>query len=229
MKQLTHDELLKELVALRDGSSFTLRRAAHYFVKGVAGTLPRGRSVLLDYLRLIHFQPHTFQGAKHCEVCGLASTKNINSESVLTSAYAGHASNEVIEHILPRWQDVLTLPQPELTGQEAEVLHDLLLFIASEAGDDTPGQLEKRISKARILPKTDKYKRYGILQTLAECGILPNDLITPLYDGSRTQIQVWSANKHVKGSPRSDIVLPLAGWRGHMGVDMDRYREIFQP
>ncbi|MBY4891391.1 hypothetical protein KUL25_01285 [Rhodobacteraceae bacterium N5(2021)] len=75
---------------------------------------------------------------------------------------------------------------------------------------------------------TDKYKRHGILQTLAECGILPNDLVMPLYKGARTQVEFWEAHKRLKGSARSDIVLPLAGRRGRMGVDLDRYHDVFK-
>lgn len=227
MQSLPHDQLLNQLISLRRQSPHTLHSAAHYFVKGVAGTLPRGRSVLMDYLRLRQFQPHTFQGTSHCEVCGLPLTTVIRSDDALRSAYAGHASNEVIESVLPRWQDTITLPASAPTGQEDQVLRDLLLIIAESTDNETPGQLEKRIAKARILPKTDKYKRHGILQTLAECGILPNELIMPLYEGPRTQKKFWDAHQHLKGSSRSDIVLPLAGWRGHMGVSMDRYREIF--
>jgi len=224
---LTHDQLLEQLISLREGTACKLQSAADYFVKGVAGTLPRGRSVLLDFLRLQTFEPHVFRGTHHCEICGLPATASIRSESALSAAHAGHASNEVIENVLPRWRDTLQLPEVKPAQEECKVLYDLLLLIADSENDETPGQLEKRISKARILPKTDKYKRLGILQTLAECGVLPNDLITPLFEGFRSQKRFWDAHKQLKGSSRSDIVLPLAGWRGYMGVDMARYREIF--
>lgn len=227
MRTLGHDALLAELIALRDSTPFALAKAADTFLKGVAGTFPRGRSVLLDALRLRHFQPHGFQGTRHCEVCGLPFEAEIRTESALASAHAGHASNEVIENVLPRWQEVLSLPLEPATQAERAVLDHAIKFIADAPEDETPGQLEKRLASARMFPKTDKYKRHGILQTLAECGVLPNDLVTPLYDGARTQAQFWDAHKRLQGSTRSDIVLPLAGWRGHMGVDFDRYVEVF--
>lgn len=228
MQDLPHDQLLHQMIALRDGTPFALQTAADHFVQGVGGTWPRGRSILLDYLTLSRFETHTFAGLQHCEICGLPATATLRTEQTLQGAHAGHASNEVIEHVLPRWQETITFPAPAPTPKDASVLRDLLHLIAEAAEDETPGQLEKRIAKARILPKTDKYKRHGILQTLAECGILPNDLVPPIYEGPRTERQYWDAHRRLKGGSRSDIVLPLAGWRGRMGVDMDRYREIFE-
>jgi hypothetical protein len=77
------------------------------------------------------------------------------------------------------------------------------------------------------LDQTDKYKRYGILQALAECGILPNKLIKPKYEEFTSVKDLWAASKSLSTSSRSDIVLPLGGWKGAYGVDMKRYQEIF--
>ena len=227
MQRMTHDAYVDALIALRDGTAFPFDRAVRFFVVGVSGRVPRGRSVLMDWLRLQHFKPHAFEGARHCEICGVPAEVEIRAEAALASAHAGHASNEVVEDLLPRWEEVLTLPDPVPSEQDWDILRALLARISEAEADETPGALEKRIAKARVLPKTDKYKRHGILQTLAECGVLPNLHCMALYDGQRLQREWWAAHHQMKGAPRSDIVLPLAGWRGQMGVDMGRAREVF--
>ena len=108
MIELTHDEFLQRVIALRNGALFSLERAVGHFLEGLSGHSVRGRSVLMDFLRLQHFAPHEFVGAQHCEVCGVPAVAEIRADAALESAYAGHSSNEVVENLLPRWEDVLT-------------------------------------------------------------------------------------------------------------------------
>ncbi len=180
----------------------------------------------MDHLRIGHLAPHVYEGAQHCEICGLPPEVAPRSWA-LTTAHDGHSSNEVMEHVLVRWEEALSLPEPEVDDVDRDVLRALLACIAEAMADEMPGALEKRIAKARILKKTDKYKRHGILQTLAECGVLPNEHCVALYDGPRLQRDWWAAHHRLKGAPRSDIVLPLAGWQGRMGVDTARARDLF--
>lgn len=37
----------------------------------------------------------------------------------------------------------------------------------------------------------------------------------------------WEIERKVPGSPRSDVVLPLAGWRGENGICEERFHELF--
>jgi hypothetical protein len=124
-------------------------------------------------------------------------------------------------------EEALKFDQPETTESDHQKLVELLSFIAEAEKDETPGQLEKRIAKHKVLPNTDKYQRYGILQTLAACGILPNDYFEPAYDKFSTQKELWEISKKMKGSSRSDVILPLAGWRGVNKVNLKKYKEIF--
>ncbi|MFF4291927.1 hypothetical protein ACFY0R_42675, partial [Streptomyces sp. NPDC001633] len=88
----------------------------------------------------------------------------------------------------------------------------------------TPGQLEKSIARARLLPRTDKYQRYGILIALAELGVLPNTLLPPSIDRFVSRTECQAAYRRVRGAPRSDITLPLAAWRG--GLDTARVARL---
>ncbi|MBY4891390.1 hypothetical protein KUL25_01280 [Rhodobacteraceae bacterium N5(2021)] len=152
MRRVSHGALLTELIALRDGTPYPLKTATDAFVKGVAGTFPRGRSVLLDYLRLHRFQPHDFEGDMHCDICGLPREAEIRADAVLASAQAGHSSNEMPETVSPRWEEVLTLIPGPATAAEHAVLGTLLRLIEEAPEDETPGALEKRIAKAAFCP-----------------------------------------------------------------------------
>lgn len=99
-------------------------------------------------------------------------------------------------------------------------------MIASQPAGTTPGQLEKVLGTRKLLPRTDKYQRYGILQALAELGIMPNPYLPPSLDRAILVAERHEAGRQVPGGSRSDIVLPLAGWRGEIGIDQDRVKTL---
>ncbi|MCP4131911.1 MAG: hypothetical protein GY754_13115 [bacterium] len=102
----------------------------------------------------------------------------------------------------------MSYEKPVTTKSEESKILELLNFISESEPNETPGKLEKRIAKHKILPKTDKYKRYGILLTLSECGILPNEFIPPKYDKFSTKKEIRKASENLTTSHRSDIILP---------------------
>jgi hypothetical protein len=80
--------------------------------------------------------------------------------------------------------------------------------------------LDQAAAEGLLRTTKSKYERYGILQALAETGILPNELITPRWDRFISPAEFWQAGENLKGSPRPDVVLPLAAWRGKLGLDL---------
>jgi hypothetical protein len=70
---------------------------------------------------------------------------------------------------------------------------------------------------------TDKYRRYG----LGEAGVLPNPCV-PARWSEPVSAEEWSAaHRRLRGSARSDIVLPFGGWRGALGVAWPTAATIF--
>jgi hypothetical protein len=114
------------------------------------------------------------------------------------------------------------LPVP--TSADRAVLVDLLALIAAQPNGTTPGQLERAVGRAKLLPRTDKYQRYGILIGLAEFGILPSPVLAPSYDRFVPIAEQHAAYRKLRGAPRSDITVPLAGWRG--GLDQTRANRL---
>lgn len=223
-----HDISLDRLLRFKSDPKLTLDFVKAMFLKGITGEFPRGRQTLMSYIYIKNLSKHNFEGKDTCEICGLPKKKTIDKTNELYTYYLGHSWNEIPIHNLIELEEILKYEKPNLTTEDKNKLFELLNLIADAKPNETPGKLEKRIAKSKLLPKTDKYKRYGILLTLAECGILPNDFIGPAYDKFSTRREVWKASKNLTTSHRSDIVLPLAGWKGENGVDFNRYKEIFE-
>ena len=223
----THDEAIERFLKLKINPKLTKEFVVALFYKGITGEFVRGRQPLLSFVFLKHLQRHSLKGNPNCEICGLPVKKTKDKTYELYTYYLGHSWNETPLHWIIELEEVLKYEHPQVTQQDKKCLYDLLKFIEKADENETPGQLEKRIASAKLLKNTDKYKRYGILQTLAELGILVNDSIKPAYDSFSTCEERWEAERKLKGSPRSDIVLPLSAWRGKNGVNWKRYEEIF--
>ena len=224
----THDEAIERFLKLKTNPKLTKEFVVALFYKGITGEFARGRQPLLSFVFLKHLQKHSIKGNPNCEICGLPVKKTEDKTDQLYTRYLGHSWNETPLHWVIELEEILKYEQPKVTQQDKRHLRDLLEFIEKANENETAGQLEKRIASAKLLKNTDKYKRYGILQTLAELGILPNNSIKPAYDGFSTRKERWEAERKLKGSPRSDIVLPLSAWRGKNGVNWKRYEEIFE-
>ncbi|MFD2562878.1 hypothetical protein [Aquimarina rubra] len=213
IEKWTHDDFINSFLKLKENKKLTLEFSKALFLKGITGDFPRYRQTLISFLYLQKVEEHTYIASKKysgCAICGLPESTTEDSTHNLFTYYLGHSWNESPKHFAAELEDILQYPKPEIYEKDKELLVKLLLSIDDSDKNETPGQLEKRIAKEKLLPKTDKYKRYGILQTLAILGILPS-------------------NAEFDNQPaRSDIVLPLAGWRGELGVDFQKAIEIFE-
>ncbi len=209
----THDSLMMEFLKLKKNEKLTKEFTTSLFLKGLTGEFPRFRQTLISYLYLQEITEHKYNPSEKysgCSICKLPQETTMDRTHELYTRYLGHSWNEYPESFVAELEDILQYPIPEITKSDTDYLVKLLLSINNADENETPGQLEKRIGKEKLLPKTDKYKRYGILQALAILGILPSD-------------------KKLDNQPsRSDIVLPFAGWKGKLGVDFDKAYEIFK-
>ena len=223
-----HSNSLKRLLELKEDPRLTLDFAKAMFLKGITGEFPRGRQTLMSYIYIKNLYKHKFEGKETCEISGLPKKKTIDKTHQLYTFYLGHSWNEIPIHNLIELEEILKYEKPKITKEDKDKLIELLCLISKSTPNETPSNLEKRIAKSKVLPKTDKYKRYGILQTLSECGILPNEFIIPTYEKFSTRKEIWKANENLTTSHRSDIVLPFGGWKGQNGVNYERYEEIFE-
>ena len=223
-----HHSSLQRLLKLKENPKLTLDFAKAMFLKGLTGEFPRGRQTLMSFIYVKNLYQHKFIGKETCEISGLPKKEIIDKTHQLYTYYLGHSWNEKPIHYLIELEEILKYEKPKITKEDKGKIIELLDLISKSAQNETPGNLEKRIAKSKLLPKTDKYKRYGILLTLSECGILPNEFLTPTYDKFPIRKEIWKASENLTTSHRSDIVLPFGGWKGENRINYERYKEIFE-
>ncbi|MEM6294396.1 MAG: hypothetical protein AAGA54_24195 [Myxococcota bacterium] len=228
----SHDELVARMRIAAEHVSW--REALDGLILGCSGSWPRGRQSSISLAYAAHLEPHAFDPGDAepapnaiCQVCGLPMQATWDRTEDVFRLYWGYAWNEMPESYLPELEERSEVEMPEVAPADAAAFLALLHAIDDAPAGETPGQLETRIGKAKLLPGTEKYRRYGILSALAELGILPNVLIECSADGFVPRQTRLDAAHNLLTPPRSDIVLPLAAWRGELGVDWDRVDALY--
>ena len=230
IQHFSHDEVVQRLIDIASDVRISPERIAKSFIAGVGGSYPRGLQPIISFYYARHLTRHDFisaDGYSTCVDCGIEKATWENVSYVVFRKYWGYAWNEIPLMYLIDLEEFAIQPQVEPTPQDIETFNKLLKAISISAEDESPGRLEKRLAKEKIIPKVDKYRRYGILEALAEVGVLPNMIQTPSIDKFITPKERWENSKKLKSNLRSDIVLPFGAWRGSLGIDYLRARDVF--
>ncbi|GAA1798996.1 hypothetical protein GCM10009682_20770 [Luedemannella flava] len=188
------------------------------FVAGL-GSAPRGRQTIISY-GWARFLGAPARQAGGVPDCGLYPTADVDVTEVLLRLSLGWAWNEIPVRYLPDLEAAASEGLPEPDAADRARLRALLDLVRSAPAGTTPGGLEKLLAQAKLVPGTDKYQRYGILIGLSEFGVLPSPALSPMWDRFIPTVERHAASRGLRGAPRSDIPVPLAGWRG--GLDERR-------
>ena len=228
VEKFSHDIAVERLADAASDKRLSLERVAKAFIAGVGGSYQRGLQPLISYCFAKHLLPHKFAGThKVCSLCGVEKTEWKNVRYEIFRLYWGYAWNELPLTYLIDLEEFIEQTEVNPTQQDIEIFNTLLDAISNAPSDETPSQLEKRIAKEKIIPKVDKYRRYGILEALSEVGAIPNSIQAPSIERFISQEECWVNSEKLKSSLRSDIILPYGAWRGNLGVDHKRAKEIF--
>ena len=119
------------------------------------------------------------------------------------------------------------LPPCIPTDKDIQIFRSVIEHIRNAPADETPGKLEQRIRKAKIIPDYEKFRFRGQLTVLAELGIMPNSYVKPLYDGFTPFAERCEINGKAAKNFRPDIILPLLGWNGSNPINEERLNELF--
>lgn len=223
----THDMVVAHLHMVRERLAAETITGA--FIAGVGGSSPRGLQPLISYAFARHLPAHAATGTRHlCETCAILKAAKVDRTARLVRCHLGFLWNELPTEWVVDLEELAMIGPPQPTDADHATFRALLEAIAEAPVECTPGQLEKELARRKVLPHTrDKYQRYGILEALAEVGVLPNPLIPPSWDRFVPLDERLSASSHLKGNARSDIVLPFGAWRGALGVDWTRAEALF--
>lgn len=227
-----HDEILLRMGIAQ--AHVTWREALDGFLLGCSGTWPRGRQTPISLAYGAHLKPHAFAGRDEkpvsntmCATCGLPLVSTLDRTQDIFRLYWGYAWNESPESYLVDLEERAEAEMPDVEDDDRQTFRALLEAIDEAPAEETPGKLQARLGSAKLLPGTDKYRRYGVLLALGELGIMPSAVLGPSADGFIPWEVRLHASSKAGGSPRSDVVVPLSGWRGELGIDWARVDTLY--
>ncbi|MGI2125226.1 hypothetical protein [Shewanella oncorhynchi] len=213
----SHDECINAYKMLLEHPHLSIENLISAYICGFS-SFPRGRQPILSYLFAQAVPEHKIVSEGDvCPVCSIRRNVWIEKGHKIFSCYAGSVWNERWCGNLVELEEFTAISPCTPTPEDISILISLIDMIRQAPQDETPGKLEQRIKKAKIIPNYEKYSFRGQLMVLAELGIMPNPYVKPLYDGFTHFTDICSVK--YPGSTRSDIMLPLAGWRGENSIN----------
>lgn len=228
--EYTHDECIKAYKEILEHPNVTIENLIAAYVCGFS-SFPRGRQPILSYLFAravpVHELTDPYGDHDECSICTIRRLTNIKLGEQIFREYWGYSWNEYWYHYAAGLQEFADLEPCTPTEEDIRIFNDVIDMIRKAPEKETPGKLEMRIKQSKIVPGYEKYRFRGQLITLAELGVMPNPYIKPLYDGFTPFTEAWNINKRVPGSLRSEIYLPLSGWRGDNPIDEERLEMFF--
>lgn len=231
----THDSIQERLISLQSQPLLSWESVGAVFIAGVGGSFPRGISPLESYHGMIHAAAHPYiQAGKFvcCGVCGFSdrSTGWTNLSYLRYVLYLGntYGSDPIGALVdLTELAEIINEQPVQPSAEDIAVFRSLLQVLDDAPAQETPGQLEKRLTALKLVKGTAGIRR-GILQSLATVGILPNSIVelSPNHWTNREIIMNGELElSNTRG--RSDMQMPWAGWQGELGVDHSKLQQIF--
>lgn len=253
--KLTHNNALQQARAYCTPQLH--QRATELFLIAVATGFHRGLTPLSNYYAFRDVPEHEYRAwqadeAPHrisesgppCNICSLMAEETLDEADTLDDFKIGRT------HLYPCYEGVLDLQEihtalstpPErrkewqnklmqpYRPEYAPILSNLLHAIENAPNGETSGALEKRLSKEKVLPKSNKASRLWCVRILAQLGIIPCKSC-PDFQGATFfpyhQYFQWEENMFSQFPLRADPVFPMSLWRGGDGIDWRQAERIF--
>jgi hypothetical protein len=246
-----HDTTVKKLRTL--SASTALRdRVTELFIASIATGVRRAMTSIMAYYSARNLPDHTwerFNFSAHgqyyhsemetpCEICGIthsfvesesgfyANRKNILADFAL----CGRCSMVPNYSHLFDLEDVKNITL-EYRPEYVEVLRALLQVIESVSVSASTTELQKQVSAAKVMPKSNRAARLWCLRILAELGVITNASVSG-YSGAfhfYSFLQRFEMEKvaFAKMHERADPVWPLSAGRGQPPVDWSLAYRLF--
>ena len=227
-----HNDLVRNLNHIWQSNNLE-KIVSNLFIKAVGSGFHRGIQPILSYYFCKHLPLHDFvsfehathQVAEHCKACGLKQVEWVNDSENFYQLYIGYLNLYSNPFLLMDLEEVQTFtPQQYIaTQQDLKVFFDVIEVIEKADADETLVTLEKRLSKDKCLPKSNRCTRLRVLWGLGELGIL-NNYIVPEYsimDSFYTYAQrfEWELIMLERFQSRADPIFPASAWRGELGIN----------
>lgn len=253
---LNHNDILAQTKNIIQSTQLK-ERVSELFIIALATGFHRGLTPISNFYAMWQIPEHDYQpliydkGYLHyelnevpCHICGLTKTSNTTSSlrdleigrTELNAWYKGYYDLLYIDNLIKNPNlasnkvDELLI-QPYLP-EYSKVLNNLLNFIENMEIGNSASKIEILISKAKILPKSNKASRLWLLRILSQLGILPCKEFPELKGMASDfypyhQYFEWKLKMWDKFGPRADPVFPFSLYRSGDGVNWEMAKTIF--
>lgn len=225
-----HDEILEKLYSLKGSPHLSQKHVVAAFIAGVGGSYLRGRSVLSAWNCFNNIPIHTYNERPEYRCCWICGTQDkailINDSEFQYIMHLGNAFAGNPKYAYLNLKYVTAHPAIVPTLEDIKIFSKLLELLQTAPADESPGKCEKRIREAKFLPACQHLR--GILQSLAQVGVLPNQFISLSGEIWTDFGEVTICEKGLKNTRgRSDMEMPWAGWLGSLKVEEAKVDELF--
>ncbi|MDA8446923.1 hypothetical protein [Paracidovorax valerianellae] len=239
-----HDAAVQNLRVLA-ASDALKERVTELFIASLGTGTRRAMTPIMAYYSASQLPNHpweAFDFAAHqrryydeasvpCAICGIPKSHSDSRDAQIADfARAGRCSmTPSFSHQI----DLEDVGNIDLAyhAEHAEVLWALLRFVESVPVDVSSSELEKRLSAAKLMPKSNLAARLWCLRILSELGVVTNASV-PDYSGA---FQFYSFLQRIEKENeafahlphRADPVWPLSAGRGSPAVNWALAHRIF--
>ncbi len=246
MKEIFHhDASVQKLRKLTLGNEVLRERVTELFIASLGTGVRRGMTPIIAYYSARNLPDHQWErfdfeayGRRYepestipCAICGIShSESRSREEQIADFSYAGRCSMEPCNSHLIDLEDVDNISL-EYRAEHVDVLRKLLGVVESVPASVSTTDLQKQLSAAKVMPKSNQAARIWCLRILAELGVITNASV-PEYSAAfsfysflrRIELE---AEAFANMSHRADPVWPLSAGRGQPAVNWPLAYRLF--
>jgi hypothetical protein len=238
-----HDEAvakLKQIAALPHIEKLVF----NLFIEAIGTGNRHGLQPIFSYLFAKHIPAHIYSSytndklrfnnnERPCRICGIMHNEWRNNSQDLYHFYIGNHATHASFGLQIGLNEAQAFCNKAASKSSIAIFNQLIDFIEKSEQNDTPTVLLDRLSKAKILPKSNSMTRVILLRILAQLGILPNKFEANFSLANQfvsySQTMAWELQLHDEApNMHSEVNFPISAWRGNLGVNRKIAQEILQ-
>jgi hypothetical protein len=238
-----HDEAVAQLKQIATQPHIE-KLVFNLFIEAIGTGSRHGFLPIFSYLFAKHIPTHNYSpysndklrfndNERPCRICGIKHNEWRNNSQDLYHFYIGYYATQANFDLQIGLNEAQAFSSKAASKESIAVFKQLIDFIEQSEQNDTPTVLLDRLSKAKILPKSNVMTRVILLRILAQLGILPNKfdanfgIVNQFVDYNQTM--AWELQLHDEApNIHSEVNFPISAWRGRLGVNRKIAHQILQ-
>lgn len=187
------------------------------------------RSVLGSYWYVKDMPDHDLNGERHCYICGWNTYNDLPCKYEYRNEYNtlnyerykyGGVRHTQIQYALFDLEEFIKLPRIEHTGEDIDILSEILDCVNELKPNNKAGALQKLITSKKIF-SSNKNEVSVILDILGICGVLENKEHHCYSEG------FFDCTDRNPPEETNDYSYPVNWWRAQDGINPERLKIVF--